>query len=236
MIDVFVSVGTGLSAEQEAFVSAVEARLRALGCSPCTIGRNTFSADAPLRAITNQMDKCSGVVVIAVERYWIGDGFERRGSDAQKAVKDAGLATPWNQIEAALAYNRNLPLLVLVDQNVRCDGLLEKGNDWFVHQLPINPNSLNTPTFAGLLDNWRQRLSTSPRPSETVPDLGTVSLYAFIRSLRLSHVWAALGALAILLGGAFTAGMWMQKLMPPQEPPHVTSSASVSPSSEQKKE
>jgi len=74
-MDVFVSVGTGLSPNQEGFIEALEARLRAVGLTPCTIGRNTFSADAPLRAVTDLMrtyppvmDNCAGAKQRCVDR------------------------------------------------------------------------------------------------------------------------------------------------------------------------
>jgi len=53
-MDIFVSVATGLNAGQEEFVSAVEARLRAIGFAPSTIGRNTFSSSAPLPSTAPQ--------------------------------------------------------------------------------------------------------------------------------------------------------------------------------------
>lgn len=221
-MDIFVSVGTGLSPEQEAFVSAVEARLKAVGCSPCTIGRNTFSADAPLRAVTDLMDRCSGAVVIAVERYWVEGGVERRGAVNEKPMTKTCLATPWNQIEAAMAHSRGLPLLVLVDQKLRCDGLLEKGNDWFVHELPIDPAALNTPTFVGLLDSWRQRASAPRSAQKPAGDPSAMSVAALASALGPSQVWALLGALAVLLGGAFTAGANVDKLMNPSESPKAT--------------
>ncbi|GAA0640459.1 hypothetical protein [Brevundimonas lenta] len=216
-MDVFVSVGTGLSPEQEAFVSAVEARLKAVGCSPCTIGRNTFSADAPLRAVTDLMDRCSGVVVIAVERYWVQDGVERRGGARSKSLAGVGLATPWNQIEAAMAYSRGLPLLVLVDQSLRCDGLLEKGNDWFVHELPIDPAALNSVTFTGLLDSWRQRVAAPPSRPEPASDPSKMTIGALAGALGPAQLWAILGALTVLMGGAFTAGATVGKLIDPPE-------------------
>ncbi|MGZ9101309.1 MAG: hypothetical protein ACXW3O_16540 [Brevundimonas sp.] len=212
-MDIFVSVGTGLSPQQEAFVSAVEARLKAVGCSPCTIGRNTFSADAPLRAVTDLMDRCAGAVVIAVERYWVEGGVERRGAANERPMTETCLATPWNQIEAAMAYGRGLPLLVLVDQRLRCDGLLEKGNDWFVYELPIDPAALNSPTFTGLLDSWRQRVATPRRARKPAPDPSSMSVAALAGALGPSQVWALLGALAVLLGGTFTAGANVDRLV-----------------------
>ena len=50
---VFVSVGGPANDRQEQFVRAVEDRLRAEGLAPCTVGRNTFSADSPSRPSLN---------------------------------------------------------------------------------------------------------------------------------------------------------------------------------------
>src|SRR5687767_168018 len=158
-MDIFVSVGTGLNGQQEAFVSAVEIRLRSLGLVPCTMGRNTFSTDAPLTAIVELMDRCAGAVVIAVERYFFENGHERRGSDRERRLDQASFPTSWNHIEAAMAFGRNLPLLVLVDETLHCDGLLEKGNDWFVFELALDPAALNSTAFAGLLEDWRSKVA-----------------------------------------------------------------------------
>jgi hypothetical protein len=56
-LPIFVSVGSTSSDQQEAFVCAVEARLRAEGLVPHTVGRNTFSSDAPLQAVTELMNQ-----------------------------------------------------------------------------------------------------------------------------------------------------------------------------------
>lgn len=214
-MDVFVSVGTGLSAEQEAFVSAVEARLKAVGCSPCTIGRNTFSTDTPLRAVVDLMDRSSGVVVIALERYWFDQGIERRGATKEKPLSNVSLPTSWNQIEAAMAYSRGLPLLVLVDERLRCDGLLEKGNDWFVHELRIDPSSLNSAAFHGLLDSWQQRLASSRTKPKLTIDPSKMSIASLLGALSVAQLWALICALAVLLTAAFTAGTTYQKLSVP---------------------
>lgn len=50
--NIFVSVGGTANERQEAFVRAVEDRLRVEGLVPHTVGRNTFSSDAPLKAVT----------------------------------------------------------------------------------------------------------------------------------------------------------------------------------------
>ncbi|MGE0387674.1 MAG: hypothetical protein AB7Q97_23360 [Gammaproteobacteria bacterium] len=51
-LNIFVSVGGTATEQQEAFVRAVEDRLRSEGLIPHTVGRNAFSADAPLKTVT----------------------------------------------------------------------------------------------------------------------------------------------------------------------------------------
>ena len=125
-----------------------------------------------MRAVTKLMDRCSGAVVIALERYRFPEGIERPGSDLATPLSNTSLPTASNQIEAAMAYGRKLPLLVVVDKQLRCDGLLEKGNDWYVQAVAVEPASLNSPEFLGVLDSWRGRLRTpTQKPPDTEPSL-----------------------------------------------------------------
>lgn len=210
-MDVFVSVGTGLNPRQERFVSAVEERLRATGLNPRTIGRNTFSADAPLRAVTALMDDCSGAVVIALERCFVNGGIERRGSDREAVLPPCSFPTAWNQIEAAMAHARGLPLLVLVDEQVRSDGLLEKGNDWHVQELPVEPAALNSAEFNGILASWRDRVAQF-KPKAAAPagvvklDPATLSIGELVAALKPTQLWAVGVAAAGALAAAFALG------------------------------
>lgn len=208
-MDVFVSVGTGLNARQEAFVGAVEARLRSIGFNPQTVGRNTFSTDAPLRAVTTLMDRCDGAVVIALERFYFAGGVERRGSDREAPLAASSMPTAWNQIEAAIAYGRNLPLLVLVDEDLRCDGLLEKGNDWFVLELPVEPAALNGPVFAGLLEDWRAKVAKRPAGARRGPasELDKMTVAQLAGALKPTQLWSLVVTVAGVVGGAFALGV-----------------------------
>jgi hypothetical protein len=211
-MDVFVSVGTGLNLQQEAFVSAIETRLRAVGLTPCAIGRNSFSADAPLRAVVDLMNRSAGAVVIALERYRFTAGVERRGSTKEKSLDTVALPSAWNQIEAAMAYGRGLPLLVIVDETLHCDGLLEKGYDWYVQQLAIDPSSLNSPEFTGVMDSWRDRVikRQSGSSAQTVldanPDFSKIPIVKLLGALNPAQLWAVIVALFGVVAAAFALG------------------------------
>lgn len=211
-MNVFVSVGSTASPLQEDFVRAVEERLRAEGLVPQTVGRNVFSADSPFTAVTKLMDSCQGVVVIALERLYIETGVEKRGGPAKAALGDVKIASPWNQIEATMGYGRKLPLLVLVEEGVRADGLLEKGLDWYVQTITLSHDSLHTSTFNGVLASWKQKLAETPlKPVTSKVHPGEMTVAELLGALKPAQLWSALVGLAAALAGAFALGA---KLLP----------------------
>lgn len=146
-LDVFISVGRTSTPQQEAFVRAIEDHLRANGLIPRALGRSDWSSEQPLKFVQQLMRECAGTVIIAFERIHIAKGTEKRGSGEEKALEDAKIPTVWNQIEAGMAYERRHPLLVLVEDDLREEGLLERGYDWWVQRLPLSANALHTPEF-----------------------------------------------------------------------------------------
>ena len=100
------------------------------------------------------MDRSAGVLVIALERIAIETGFEQRGTPAQTMITQEAIATPWNQIEAAFAYAKRIPLLVIREAGVRADGLLEGRYDWYVHSTDLDPGFVNSTEFKGTFESW----------------------------------------------------------------------------------
>jgi hypothetical protein len=155
-INIFLSVGLPFSSPQELFVSRLEAYLSENGLRARTVGRNEFTYKKPLQLVDELMDRCAGVLVIALERITIERGLERRGSPQQEVVSEVAVPTPWNQIEAALAYSKRIPLFVIKERAVRSEGLLERGYDWYVHSTDVDPEFLKAREFIGTFESWRR--------------------------------------------------------------------------------
>lgn len=205
-LNVFVSVGGTATEQQESFVRAVEGRLQSEGLIPHAVGRNTFSADAPLKTVIELMDECSGTVVIALERMYFPAGTEKRGGPKEVPLTEIKLPTPWNQIEAAMAHSRGHPLLVIVESGIKSEGLLERGYDWYVQWVKPEAAALNTSEFNGVLASWKQKmvqLPKKPAPDKAVADFTVAEL---LGSLKPSQLWSLFGALAALVAGAFALG------------------------------
>lgn len=205
-LNIFVSVGGTATEKQEIFVRAVEDRLRSEGLIPHTVGRNTFSADAPLKTVTELLDKCSGTVVIALERMYFPQGVDKRGGPKESSLADVKLATPWNQIEAAMAYSRRHPLMVIVEQGIKSEGLLERGNDWYVQSVKPDPAALSTAEFNGVLSSWKQKLTQLPAKAVTTKPSSELTVGELLSGMKPNQLWSFLGAIAALVAGAFALG------------------------------
>ena len=206
-VHVFVSVGGTSNDIQEAFVRAVEDRLRAEGLVPHTVGRNTFSTDAPLKTVTELLQRCSGTVVIALERSYFPAGLEKRGGIKETAIAEVKLATSWNQIEAAMSYARGLPLMVIVEVGLKSEGLLERGYDWFVQWVRPEPAALTTSEFNGILADWKSKLN--PRKPKEAKALSTseLTIGQLFAGLKPSEIWKLGIVLVAIISFAFSMGL-----------------------------
>jgi hypothetical protein len=128
---IFLSYAKPWSGAQDRFVDRVSSYLRQRGFEPRTLGVTDYDMDAPLRAIRRLMLESNGLVTIAFRRILITEGTatlrDSAGKLQDKPLADCWLTTPWTHIEAAMAYQVGLPILILREQGVLADGLLEHG-------------------------------------------------------------------------------------------------------------
>jgi hypothetical protein len=213
-IDVFLSVGRTATPQQEEFVRSVENCLVSRGLLPRTVGRTEFSSVQPLKRVEELMNECFGTVVVAFERTYIGDGCELRGSPSEEVVKNAALPTPWNQIEAAMAYVLRQPILVITERGLRGGGLIEKGYDWYVLPVDMTPDACRSKEFLGVIDDWKKRVETFQASKTTAArleniDVGTLSVSQILSSLKPAQLWAILVAFASLIGVSYALGVFV---------------------------
>jgi hypothetical protein len=201
--DVFLSVGRTYLPEQEAFVADLEATLRGVGVNPRTVGRSDFSSRAPLKRIAEVLDECHGTVVLAFERAHASQYVDRPGSPQQNAIEDVRLPTVWNQIEAAISYVKDKPLLVLVERGLRDEGLLEARYDWYVQWIPLDRDALNTAEFRAVLDDWAKRVKAHETELANTPtrttDPKNLTVKEVLGALTVPQLWAAAAAIVSIL-------------------------------------
>jgi len=155
---VFLSVGRTSNDKQEAFVKNIEQYMQMNQLTPQTVGRTYFSSKQPLVAVSELMHQCAGTIVLAYERMHVIEAVEKRGNPAESHWNKVNLPTVWNQIEASMAYMLGHPLLVIVEEGMKYEGLLERDYDWYVMQVNLDNNILSDPEFQGVFSDWKRRV------------------------------------------------------------------------------
>jgi hypothetical protein len=173
--------------------------------------KNEWSAEQPLRAIRKIIAECHGAVIIAFTRYEFKDGFERTKNASQVALKDVKLPTVWNQIEAALAYGKGLPLLVICEQGRRDDGLLEGKYDWRVFWTNFDTLELSSDKFSAFVQSWKKLVDeqvNSPVGNSILgeSDLSRITMAKVVGLLTVPQLVATLSAIMSALAAVATLG------------------------------
>jgi hypothetical protein len=201
---VFISVGSAGTPTQKEASESIFQTLETAGLSPRQMNKNEWSSEQPLRAIRRVIEECDGVVVIAFSRYQFGSGIERKKDGTEQPLTDVRQPTVWNQIEAAMGYMKNLPLLVIAEHGLQEDGLLEGRYDWKVYWTSFQPEELKSEAFRGFLQAWKRLITEginlrSQRIAGTDLDLSKMTLKQLVGHLSVPQVWGILSAIMMLL-------------------------------------
>lgn len=199
---VFVSAGTPADDVQAAFRDSIVNALEVSGLSPRIMGDRDWDYKNPLRGIRRAMGECSGAVVIAYPRYQFPAGLELR-RDKIRPIQEVSFPTAWNQIEAAMAYERGLPLLVIAQTGIRQDALFESTGDIRPFWTEAAPDIHRSEGFLGYLRSWKEDVETYAAASQVRVDRAAAEVT--IRQLFSSLPWYEGLAVVTTLVGAVVA-------------------------------
>jgi len=172
---VFLSVGGAGTKVQRDATDSIFAVIETCGLSPRQMKKNEWSSEKPLRAIRRVMNECHGAVIIAFTRYEFPAGSERARDGSSTELGPTRFPTVWNQIEAALAYGRDIPLLVICEHGLRDDGLLESKYDWEVFWTDFQPEDLRSDRFSGFMQSWKRLVDEHVEASRVSPEAAKIS-------------------------------------------------------------
>lgn len=155
---IFLSVGRTENKLHQQLVETVESFMKMNDLLPQTVGRTYFSSKQPLVAIKELMHECGGSIILAYERTHLVEAIDKRGSAQENHFQGLNLPTVWNQIEATMAYTLGHPLLVLVEEGLKYEGLLEPNYDWYVMHIDLEQNLLASTEFQMVFNDWKRRV------------------------------------------------------------------------------
>jgi hypothetical protein len=120
------------------------------------------------------MEKCHGALILGLVQ-----GRSRIGSNKTETKKgiplpDSPSPTPWNQLEAGIAYAMGLPMMIVKEPGIS-GGVFDIGaaGDQFVHALEVtNSRTWRSDELKSSLDEWRDEVvqharATRPKSKST---------------------------------------------------------------------
>lgn len=155
-INVFISHPTPYNKHQEIFLSLIESELKKHGLNPTNLGKNNWSFISPLKPIKEIMDTCLAAIVIGLERYHSFIGYEKEFSKSSKELIHKYSSSPWIQIEAGMAYQAGLPILILKEDKVYGEGILDPQiSDSFVFEFELKKLQKKiSPELEEIIRSW----------------------------------------------------------------------------------
>lgn len=115
-MNIFLSRPTKVGASFEAAYQQFERFLDAQGFQLKRLGGGNFSKKAPLRAVIDLIQGSAGAIILGYPQLEFSHEV-RRSAEVQNKVSTV-IPTPWNQIEGALAYASEKPILVVAHPGI----------------------------------------------------------------------------------------------------------------------
>ena len=155
-IPVFLSVGEPHRESQKKYLDKFIKYLNNEKIEPITLGRNEYDIRKPLVPVRKRMKRVFGAIILAMERFHCLKGVYREGSGIEEIVEDIYFSTTWNHIEAAMAYQLDLPLLILKERKLYNDGIFDPSiHDWIIVNININtPSEIRQQPIKGFINSW----------------------------------------------------------------------------------
>ena len=96
--------------------------------------------------------------------------------------------TPWNQIEASLAFALGIPIIVLMESGLREEGLLEQKYDWYVDRVSISAAALSDKDVRNRIMAWCRHLQTANVPENRGKIDAEMTVKALMQMLTLKSM------------------------------------------------
>jgi hypothetical protein len=138
LTNVFISHPTPYNRYQEKFLTLIKEKLKQHHLNAVNLGQNNWNYKSPLKPIRDIMLTCKAAIIIGLERHHSFIGYEKEFTKDSKELIHKYTSTPWIQIEAGMAYQAELPLLILKEKKVFAEGILDPQiSDYYVFEFEI---------------------------------------------------------------------------------------------------
>lgn len=154
---IFLSRPTQIARKFETQCASFCAYLSRKGYSVCRLGSDQYTIDAPLKGVMDLMKTCRAAIVLGYPQYVVTAAISKASLPQQNL--SAVFPTPWNQIEATLAFKQRIPVLVVAHEGVS-GGVFDYGvTGEYVHTANLGTKDwYKRKDFQGVFQEWQKRI------------------------------------------------------------------------------
>lgn len=155
MTDIFISRPTVIPTKYEQSYLDFEDFLISKKIKSRRLGSTDYSRKPPLVAVMEMIEECEGAIILGYPQHEVHNISKK--ADSVLSESCLLFPTPWNQIEAVLAYKKNIPVLV-VAQNGIDGGIFDYGiTGEFVLKTDLSkPDWHAERDFCGIFNDWHK--------------------------------------------------------------------------------
>ncbi len=155
--NVFISRPTKIERSFEAHYAAFDAYLKRARYKTHRLGPDCSSIQAPLKSVMALMRTCQAAIILGYPQYEVTAALTKAASPEQQI--SAMFPTPWNHIEAALAFRQRIPVLVIAHEGVS-GGIFDHGvTGEYVHTMKLDRKDWHRDKgFQGILNEWKKAI------------------------------------------------------------------------------
>ncbi|WP_282025949.1 pentapeptide repeat-containing protein [Limimaricola cinnabarinus] len=123
-LKVFLSRPSRMNERQDGYFRLVRRAVEARNLHVVELPREDYSPLGSLGAVVKAVDASHAMIAFGFGDYTIHHGAYRQFDLDGREIRDENLASPWCQIEAGMALQKGIPLLVVADPGVH-EGIFE---------------------------------------------------------------------------------------------------------------
>lgn len=127
------------------------------GLKPCRLGSENYTLDAPLTGVINLIKICQGAIILGYPQYEFSACVAKAGTPQKEA--SMSFPTPWNHIEATLAFQRGIPVLIVAHEGIS-GGVFDHGvTGQYVLTIDLAVQDWHkAKEFQGMFREWKSRM------------------------------------------------------------------------------
>ncbi len=180
-------------------------------CERLTVGRGSQSAKQPIVYARELMKKADGAIVIAFTRTIVEKAVEKPGGAKPVQITNVRYPTIWNQLEAAMAFGLDKPLLMILEEGLNQEAMLKDRLEYRALVTPLDPGFFKTDDFKGIFADWLRMVQEQAASKPPLVDVGGKSVVEILKSLKPGEFWQVLAALFAILSGVAVGSFWVAK-------------------------